>query len=230
MRKSSLVIILILLFASTSALSIGQITTAPLKREKSIVPTIWVTRPEANITWFAGSGNRYRVEWKSSGTQAVASVHIHLCDETGNRILGRLATDTPNDGSENVEPGWNQAEGKYTIRVETSDGAVKGTSKPFFIKTLPWIITVPAGDLVRGRTYSIRWATTQSSSLRIHILLRREGAMVAETTLAREVPNSGRAEIRIPSGIAPGIYRFEIQPGGIFGGMSFFSAPVRIVP
>lgn len=112
MKKSSLVIVLILLFASTSFLPTGQITTAPLKRAKSIVPTIWVTRPLADVTWFSGSGNRYRVEWTTSGTQVGASVHIHLCDETGNRILGHLAANTPNDGSENVEPDSNQAEGK----------------------------------------------------------------------------------------------------------------------
>ncbi|MDW7761817.1 MAG: hypothetical protein SCM96_14420 [Acidobacteriota bacterium] len=229
MRKSTFVFVLLLFFAITSAMPTDQVKTAPRKVTMSPVSTIWVTNPLADVTWFSGSGSRYRVEWTKSGTFAVANVHIHLCDEAGNRMLGRLAADTPNDGSESVELDRNQAEGKYAIRVETTDGKVRGTSKPFFIKTSPWIFTVPAGDLVRGRTYSIGWRTTQPSSLRIDIFLRREGAMVAETLLARQVPNSGKAELTIPSGIAPGIYRFEIQPGGSFGGMSFLSAPVRIV-
>ncbi|MGB9765742.1 MAG: hypothetical protein ACPLZD_10385 [Candidatus Saccharicenans sp.] len=113
--------------------------------------------------------------------------------------------------------------------METTDGAVKGTSKPFFIRTSPFIITSWGGDLVRGRTYMIGWRTTQPSSLRIDILLRREGAMVAEWLLARRVPNTGRADIVIPSGITPGTYRLEIQPGGAFGGLSFLSPPIRVI-
>ncbi|MBM3304972.1 MAG: hypothetical protein FJY79_03360 [Candidatus Aminicenantes bacterium] len=229
MKKFSLIFVAILSLALASATPTDQMKTAPQKTTLKPASTIWVTRPEADLTWFAGSGTHNRVEWKKSGAFEVADVHIHLCDEPGNLIIGRLASSTPNDGSENVELPMNQAEGKYTIRVETTDGKVKGTSKPFFIKTSPFILIVPAGDLVRGRTYSIGWRTTQPSSLRIDILLRREGAMLAETLLASRVPNSGKADLRIPPGIAPGTYRFEIQPGESFGGMFFLSSPVRIV-
>lgn len=232
MRKERvcLIIVSFLILALSSVTVARQIETAPKKMDIRAAPAIWVTRPQADVTWYAGSGNRYPVMWKTSGTFTSANVHIYLCDETGNRVIVQLSANTPNDRNENVEPPWNQPEGRYTIRVETTDGAVKGTSEPFFIRTSPFILTVPAGDLVRGRTYTIGWRTTKPSSLRIsHILLRREGAMVGEWVLARDVPNSGRADVVIPSSVTPGTYRIEIQPGGSFGGMSFFSPPVRII-
>lgn len=229
-EKVSLILVSFLILASSWATPADQIKTAPRKVDVIVAPALWVTRPQADVTWYAGSRTRYRVMWRTAGAVTAANVHIHLCDETGNRALAPLATNTPNDGNESVEPPASQAEGRYTVRVETADGAIKGTSRPFFIRTSPFILIAPAGDLVRGRAYTIGWSTTQPPSLRIDILLRREGAMVAETLLARQVPNSGRAEIVIPSGIAPGTYRFEIQPGGSFGGLSFLSAPVRIVP
>ncbi len=229
MKKYSFFIVSILLLVMSPGTPNAQVKTAPLKTVMKPVPTIWVTRPGVDVTWYAGSGTSYPVEWTTSGTFATPNLNIHLCDEAGNMMLDRLAVNTLNDGNENVEPRLNQAEGIYTVRVETADGVVKGISKPFFIRTSPFILVVPAGNLVRGRTYSIGWRTNQASSLRIDILLRREGSMVAELVLARQVPNSGRAEIRIPAGTVPGTYRIEIQPGGSFGGMSFLSAPFRVV-
>lgn len=223
-----LIIVLLLTLAVSSAMPSRQIQSVQ-RSVTAAAPAIFVTNPKANVVWYAGSGQKNSVRWKTSGTFTYTSLNINLCDETGSRVVLQLAANTPNDQNEGVELPGSLVEGRYTIRVETTDGAVRGISEPFFIKTSPFILTVPAGDLVRGRTYTIGWSTTQPASLRIgHILLRREGAMVGEWVLAREVSNSGRADVVIPSGIAPGTYRFEIQPGGAFGGMSFLSQPVRI--
>lgn len=232
MRKVRVFLIMIffLILGLSSATPARQIQNVPRKLDITAKPVIMVTRPGADVTWFAGSGTKYSVMWKTSGTFTSTNVNIYLCDETGNRVIAQLSTNTPNDRSESVEPPWNQAEGRYTVRVETSDGAVKGTSSVFFIRTSPFIITSWGGDLVRGRTSTIGWRTTQPSSFRIAlILLRREGAMVGEWVLARDVPNSGRADVVIPSSVTPGTYRIEIQPGGIFGGLSFLSPPLRVI-
>lgn len=230
MRKKVffLIVVFILFMALSSAMSSGQVQSVQ-RSVTAAAPAIFVTNPKANVVWYAGTGQKNSVRWKTSGTFTYTSLNINLCDEAGSRVVLHLVANTPNDQSEGVELPSSLVEGRYTIRVETTDGAVRGSSEPFFIKTSPFILTVPAGDLVRGRTCTIGWSTTQPASLRIaHILLRREGAMVGEWVLARDVPNSGRAEVVIPSGISPGIYRFEIQPGGAFGGMSFLSQPVRI--
>lgn len=232
MRKVRVLLIMIffLILDLSSATPARQIQNVPRKLDITAKPVIMVTRPGASLTWFAGARYRLQVMWKTAGTFTSTNVNIYLCNETGDRVIVQLSANTPNDLSEYVEPPWDQAEGRYTIRVETTDGAVKGTSEPFSIRTSPFILTAPAGDLVRGRTYTIGWRTTKPSSFRIAlILLRREGAMVGEWVLARDVPNSGRVDVVIPSSVAPGTYRFEMQPGGSFGGMSFFSPPVRII-
>lgn len=200
-------------------------------------PTVGLPHPPAGMTvelpgasslWFAGSGRMNQVRWTRRGTPQPATVNIALFDESCRTLRHALATGVPNNGSAWVDPLPALGEGQYTVRVQSSDGLVRGCSPPFAVRS-PYLVTVAAGDWVVGRANAVGWRTTEPASVRVRLELH--GGSLAfrypVATLVRDMGNTGRADVTIPAGTPPGTYWICLLPLSRYD-VCFYSGAIRV--
>ncbi|MCK5222665.1 MAG: hypothetical protein KAR14_13855, partial [Candidatus Aminicenantes bacterium] len=94
-------------------------------------PEIDVTDPQTNAKWYKGKS--YDIKWKKTGSMS-NTVKITLHSQPETQPIKTISSGTSNSELFPWDIPADMSSGSYVVRVMTSDNAVSGYSKQFYIK------------------------------------------------------------------------------------------------
>ncbi len=158
-------------------------------------PSITVVWPEAGNTWLWGT--THSIRWSREGTLD-SLVSIKLLKDGIVKL--NIASSTENDGAFDWTIPPTLAKGTYSIRIQTLDGKVKGTSKAFTITSGVMLVIAPAAGASwqRGQPHLIAWAR-QGDLIDDEVRIQLFKGTELWTTLALATANDGGFEWTIPA-------------------------------
>jgi len=177
--------------------SVGVLVTAIPLQDQS---TITVTAPAAGASWTVGTSQT--VSWTSANV--TGNVNIKLSTDGGSTFPITLASNTANDGSENITVANNPST-TCRVRVESvaNTGVFGNNPGNFTIQTqpVPTInVTAPAAGASWnfGSSQNVLWSSSNVTG-NVNIKLSTDGGATFPITLASNTANDGSESITVPN-------------------------------
>jgi C1A family cysteine protease len=169
---------------------------------------IKITDPAAGAKWIRGM--THAINWTVAGSMA-SIVKIQLL-KAGAKVAD-ITTSTDNDGTYDWPIPAATAKGTdYSIKIITSDNAVKATGGKFAITGSKIAVIAPSAGTVwtKGSVQAVQWTSAGPQNAYVRIQLLRNGVLVTE--LASAVDNSGTYTWTISTKLAAGSgYKIRIK-------------------